>query len=92
MRGVSTTPAVIRATATKPRSSVRALCDSSSLRSALVLLSAAARENGMSYSTFISGLKAANVEINRKLLAEIAVVDTAAFARLAEVARSGDAN
>jgi len=53
-------------------------------------INAAARENGMSYSTFISGLKAANVDINRKILAEIAVVDATAFSRLADVARSGD--
>ncbi len=51
-------------------------------------INAAARLNGMSYSALISGLKRANVEVNRKLLADLAVRDTAAFAKLAEVAKS----
>ena len=51
-------------------------------------INAAARVNGLSYSTLIAGLKRANVEVNRKLLADLAVRDAAAFAQLAEVAKS----
>jgi large subunit ribosomal protein L20 len=51
-------------------------------------INAAARINGLSYSTMISGLKRANVDVNRKLLADLAVRDAAAFAKLAEVAKS----
>ena len=51
-------------------------------------INAAARINGLSYSMLISGLKRANVEVNRKLLADLAVRDAAAFAKLAEVAKS----
>ena len=51
-------------------------------------INAAARLNGLSYSMLISGLKAAKIDINRKLLADLAVRDTAAFAQLAEVAKS----
>jgi large subunit ribosomal protein L20 len=51
-------------------------------------INAAARINGLSYSTLISGLKRANVEVNRKLLADLAVRDEVAFAKLAEVAKS----
>jgi large subunit ribosomal protein L20 len=51
-------------------------------------INAAARLNGLSYSTLIAGLKAANVEVNRKLLADLAVRDAAAFAKLAEVAKT----
>ena len=54
----------------------------------IVRINAAARSNGLSYSTLISGLKRANIEVNRKLLADLAVRDAAAFARLAEVAKS----
>lgn len=50
-------------------------------------INAAARTNGLSYSRLMSGLKNAGVEINRKVLADIAVADAAAFARLADVAR-----
>ncbi len=51
-------------------------------------INAAARINGMSYSRFINGLKKADVDINRKILADLAVNDAAGFARLAEMARS----
>jgi large subunit ribosomal protein L20 len=51
-------------------------------------INAAARINGLSYSTLISGLKRANIEVNRKLLADLAVRDAAAFAKLAEAAKS----
>ena len=54
----------------------------------IVRINAAARINGLSYSTLISGLKRANVEVNRKLLADLAVRDAVAFAKLAEVAKS----
>jgi large subunit ribosomal protein L20 len=54
----------------------------------IVRINAAARDNGLSYSTLISGLKRANIDVNRKLLADLAVRDTAAFAKLAEVAKS----
>jgi len=51
-------------------------------------INAAARQNGMSYSTFMAGLKAAEVDIDRKMLAEMAVSDPHTFARLVEVART----
>jgi len=50
-------------------------------------INAAARASGMSYSRFISGLKKADVQINRKVLADLAVNDKEAFARLVEVAK-----
>ena len=50
-------------------------------------INAAARMNGLTYSTLIAGLKKANVTINRKMLAEIAVSDEKAFAELAEIAK-----
>lgn len=54
----------------------------------IVRINAAARLNGLSYSKLMSGLKAANIDVNRKLLADLAVRDSAAFAKLAEVAKS----
>lgn len=50
-------------------------------------INAAARLNGMSYSTFINGLKKHNIDINRKMLADIAVSDAAAFTSLVEIAK-----
>ncbi|UGQ10713.1 50S ribosomal protein L20 [Yinghuangia sp. ASG 101] len=50
-------------------------------------INAAARLNGITYNRFIQGLKAANVEIDRKMLAELAVNDPTAFAALVEVAQ-----
>ena len=50
-------------------------------------INAAARLSGMSYSTFINGLKKANIEVNRKMLADLAVNDAAGFAKLVEIAR-----
>ncbi len=50
-------------------------------------INAAARENGLTYSTFISGLKAAGCGLDRKVLADLAVHDPAAFTRLAELAK-----
>ena len=49
-------------------------------------INAAARIHGLSYSQFMYGLKKAGVDINRKMLAEMAVNDTAAFSKLAEMA------
>jgi len=49
-------------------------------------INAAARQNGSTYSQFIAGLKAAEVEVDRKMLAEIAVSDPQAFSALVEVA------
>ena len=51
-------------------------------------INAAARLNGMSYSTFINGLKKHNVTVNRKMLADLAVNDPAAFAKLVEIAKA----
>ncbi len=51
-------------------------------------INAACKLNGMNYSTFMHGLKLAGVEINRKMLAELAVNDKAAFAKLTELAKS----
>lgn len=50
-------------------------------------INAAARQNGISYSRLINGLKQADVEVDRKVLADLAVSDPAAFASLVEVAR-----
>lgn len=53
----------------------------------IVRINAAAREFGMNYSSFIHGLKLANVEIDRKMLADIAVNDKDAFMKLVETAK-----
>jgi large subunit ribosomal protein L20 len=54
-------------------------------------INAAARENGLSYSRFMAGLKAADVEIDRKVLAQLALEDPKSFAALAERAKGGPA-
>ena len=51
-------------------------------------INAATRASGLSYSRFIRGLKLAEVDVNRKMLAEIAVSDEAAFTRLVELAKT----
>ena len=51
-------------------------------------INAAARMNGLSYSKFMYGLKLANIDLNRKVLAEMAVNDAEGFAKLAEVAKA----
>ena len=51
-------------------------------------INAAARANGMSYSKFINGLKKANIEVNRKMLSEMAIHDAAGFTQLVEMAKS----
>ncbi len=50
-------------------------------------INAASRQNGLTYSKLINGLKKANIVINRKMLAELAVSDSKAFAELAEIAK-----
>ena len=50
-------------------------------------INAASRQNGLSYSKFVNGLKKAGVVINRKMLAEIAVTDPEAFTKIAEIAK-----
>ena len=54
----------------------------------IIRINAAARELGLSYSRLIDGLNKANIDIDRKVLAELAVTDKHAFTRLAEQARS----
>jgi large subunit ribosomal protein L20 len=54
----------------------------------IVRINAAAREHGLSYSRLVAGLKRAGIEIDRKVLAELAVADAPAFAKLAELARA----
>ena len=51
-------------------------------------INAAARLNGLSYSQFMHGLKLAEIDLNRKVLADMAVTDAAGFASLVEVAKS----
>jgi len=53
----------------------------------IVRINAAARQEGMSYSQFMAGLREAGIELNRKMLADLAVHDPAAFRRFAERAR-----
>lgn len=53
----------------------------------IVRIGAAARQNGMNYNRFMFGLKQAGVEMDRKVLADIALHDPAAFAKLAETAK-----
>jgi large subunit ribosomal protein L20 len=54
----------------------------------ILRINAAARLNGMSYSTFINGIQAAGVEVDRKIMADLAVKDPAAFTLLVEKAQS----
>jgi len=54
-------------------------------------INAAARQNGMSYGTFMHGLKLAGIELDRKVLADIAVRDPETFSRFAESAREASA-
>ncbi|MCK4547092.1 MAG: 50S ribosomal protein L20 [Candidatus Eisenbacteria sp.] len=57
----------------------------------IIRINAAVRLHGLSYSRFMAGLKQANVDIDRKMLAEMAVNDAQSFGRLAELARSSQA-
>ena len=54
----------------------------------IVRINAAARQNGLTYGQFISGLKKAEIEIDRKILADLAVRDSATFGAIAELAKS----
>ena len=54
----------------------------------IMRINAGARANGMSYNQFMAGLKAANVELDRKILADLAVSDPAAFGAVAEQAKA----
>ena len=54
-------------------------------------INAAARMNGLSYSKFMHGLKLAEIDINRKMLADMAVYDAEGFAKLAEIAKGKEA-
>lgn len=54
----------------------------------IVRINAAARENGLSYSCLVNGLKKANIVVDRKVLAELAVNDKPAFSQLAEQAKA----
>ncbi len=53
----------------------------------IVRINAAARQNGMTYATFIHGLQVAGIELDRKVLADIAVRDAETFSRFADAAR-----
>jgi large subunit ribosomal protein L20 len=53
-------------------------------------INAAARTQGMSYSRFMAGLRRAGVDVNRKVLADLAVHDLEAFARIADLAKGSD--
>lgn len=53
----------------------------------IIRINAAAVSNGITYSRFIAGLKKANVEVDRKILADIAIRDAATFTKIAEIAR-----
>jgi len=52
----------------------------------IIRINAAARQNGLSYSRFVAGLKAASIELDRKILADLAVRDAGAFASVAKIA------
>ena len=58
----------------------------------IVRINAACRENEISYSRFIEGLNKAGIEVNRKMLSEIAINDKEAFKKIVEVAKSGKIN
>lgn len=53
----------------------------------IVRISAATKQRGMSYSKFIYGLKKANIELNRKMLSQLAIFEPAAFSKLVELAK-----
>jgi hypothetical protein len=57
----------------------------------IIRINAAARENGLTYGQFIAGLKRANVEIDRKILADLAIRDSGTFTRIAELAKMSKA-
>jgi large subunit ribosomal protein L20 len=53
----------------------------------IVRINAAARQNGLTYGKFIAGLKKANIDLDRKILADLAVRDSAVFGRIVEVVK-----
>jgi large subunit ribosomal protein L20 len=53
----------------------------------VIRINAAARQNGITYGRFVAGLKKADIELDRKILADLAVRDETTFAKIAEVAR-----
>jgi large subunit ribosomal protein L20 len=53
----------------------------------IIRINAAARQGGLSYSQFMSGLRKAQVEVNRKMLADVAIQDPAAFSQLVATAK-----
>ncbi len=57
----------------------------------IMRINAGARQNGITYSRFMAGLRLAGVEVNRKMLADMAVTDPAGFAKLVEVAQAANA-
>lgn len=54
----------------------------------IIRINAAAREQGLSYNQFVAGLRKANIELDRKVLADLAVQDPAAFAKIAQKAKA----
>src|SRR5215471_561290 len=54
----------------------------------IIRINAAARENGLSYNQFVAGCRKADIELDRKVLADLAVSDPAAFAQIAEQAKA----
>jgi large subunit ribosomal protein L20 len=54
----------------------------------IIRINAAARQHDLSYSRFMAGLKKAGVDLNRKMLADLAVTDSAAFGHLAQIAKN----
>ena len=54
----------------------------------IIRINAAARENGLSYNQFVAGCRKANIELDRKVLADLAVSDPAAFGQIAEQAKA----
>ena len=54
----------------------------------IIRINAAARQNGVTYGALIAGLRKANIELDRKILADLAVRDTATFGQIVELARS----
>jgi large subunit ribosomal protein L20 len=57
----------------------------------IIRIGAAAKQNGISYSSFISGLKKSGIELDRKILADLAVKEPETFAKLAETAKQAAA-
>jgi large subunit ribosomal protein L20 len=54
----------------------------------IIRINAAARKEGLSYNQFVAGCRKANIELDRKVLADLAVADPAAFAKIAEQAKA----